>query len=292
VAAVDTLSGPLVPIAVETGRARHSASEVLAFNRCQRKHWFAFVIGVREPEMDRTTAEFIDAVTRGKIVHDVLEHLRVRDELDGVLEDAIRRCDPDAPAPEQPGGKRYRRLLRTEVTRVADHPDYRAIVDLRSARRELRFVHIERPRVVYEGGIDLAAREDHDLVLLDVKTSKAGREDLQRKAEQYRPQRDVYIAAAEAISGLDVGRFAFQFSQAGLQISDAIADDERRALPQQLRRAAEEMERGPPRMTDFPAECGFCGYRRVGWCAGVKEEEPRGRSRSTQDFQQLSLDLG
>ncbi len=271
VASVDSLPGPLSPISVPVGRMRHSATELLAFSRCPRRHWFKYVVGVREPEVERDTQEFIDAVTRGNIVHDVLEHLLERDELDRLLEDAIHRCDPDAPPPEQPAGQRYRWMLRDEIERVADHPDYRAIADLPTARRELQFVHIGGPRTFYEGGIDLGAQEGRRLVLLDVKASRAGADETRRRADQYRPQRAVYVAAAEGISGLEVERFAFQFSRAGLQISHRIGEDERHTLPEELAGWVDEIGRGVPRLTAFPAECRFCGYKRVGWCPGVEQ---------------------
>lgn len=287
----DVLPQPLLPLPARVGPLRHSASELLAFSRCQRKHWFLYVVGVREPEVDRSSAELIDAATRGMIVHDVLEHLRQRDELDHLLEDAIHRCDPDAPAPEEPVGQRYRRLLRDEITRVADHPDYRRIADLPTARRELQFVHIDGPRACYAGGIDLAAREGTGLVLLDVKTSAQSAEEARIRVRQYRPQRDVYVAAAERISGLQVGRFAFQFSRSALQISDRISDAERRELPGILARVLEEMGRGAPRLTAFPTECRFCGFRRVGWCSGVEETAVAGSMKTDRGGDQLSLDF-
>lgn len=286
---VDVLRPPPPAVHAPAGRVRHSATEFLSFRRCERRHWFTYVMGVREPEVDRSTREFIDAVTRGKIVHDVLEHLRGRDELDRLLEDAIKRCDPDAPVPEQPEGQRYRQELRVEIQQVADHPEYRAVADLPSARRELRFLSIGRPGVYYEGGIDLAGVEDPDLVLLDVKTSAVDESDARSRAQRYQPQRDVYVAAAEHISGRRVGRFAFQFSRSGTQVSEAIAEDLRARLPERLAHAVRGMEAGRSRLTDYPQECRFCGFKRIGWCPGVDEGGP---APSEQPSQQLTLGLG
>jgi ATP-dependent helicase/nuclease subunit A len=283
----DVLPEPVTPLGVAAGRSRHSASELLRFTRCPRRHWFTYVMGVREPELERETAEFLDAVTRGRIVHDVLEHLRQEDELDGLLEDAIRRCDPDAPAPEQPAGRRYRRVLREEIRAVADHPEYRAVADLPTARHELRFLHMAGAAACFEGGIDLAALEDEELVLLDVKTTGADPPEARRTAAQFAPQRDVYVAAAEALSGFPVRRFAFQFSRARTQVSEPVTDAARRRLPDALRQAAREMEGGLPRLTEHPAECRFCGYRMVGWCPGVRQEPRAGATGPAQ----LALDL-
>ena len=271
---LDVLSGPLPPITAPTGRSRHSASELLTRSRCARKHWFKYVLGLREPDVARGSKDFIHAVTRGHIVHDVLQWLDEEDELDALLEDAIGRWDEHAPPPEAAEGARYRQHLREEIKSVADHPDYRTVADLSSARRELGFLHIADRDTFYQGHIDLAAWENGKFVLLDVKTSRANAAVARKRAEQYGPQRDVYVAATEGISGAPVGRFAFQFSRARVQVSDEILDDARDRLTESLRRAVSEMARGERPLTDHPAECRFCGYRKVGWCSGVDAEPP------------------
>jgi ATP-dependent helicase/nuclease subunit A len=286
VAPIEEVSTTLPPVAVSSGRPRHSATELLAFARCQRKHWFEYVLGVREPQSGAAPSEITDAATRGRIVHDVLEHLRKHDELDRLLEDAIRRCDPEAPVPEQPEGRRYRDALRQEIRSVADHPDYRAIADHPTARRELGFVHVTGPDAFYEGGIDLAAAERDGLALLDVKTSHCTPEDANAKAAQFAPQRDVYVAAAEAITGRQVARFAFQFSRSRVHVSQAVTERERREIAARLTAALDAMGQGTPKLTDNPAECRFCGFKRVGWCEGV---EARSAANDGDVDEQLEL---
>ncbi len=289
-ASVETLPAPLAAIAVPAGRERHSATELLAFARCQRKHWFEYVLGVREPTSGASPAELTDAATRGRIVHDVLEHLRRQDELDLLLEDAIRRCAPEAPAPGQPEGRRYRTALRQEILSVADHPAYRAVADHPTARRELGFVHVSGPAAFSEGRIDLAAAEPEGLVLLDVKTNRCAPEEATARAAQFGPQRDVYVAAVEAITGRPVARFAYQFSRAGTQVSQPVTDVEREGIATRLALALETMGRGTPRLADNPVECRFCGFKTVGWCEGVSSPaaaDPRERAGGGQ----LLLDL-
>jgi ATP-dependent helicase/nuclease subunit A len=285
VAPVEELAPPLPVVSVPAGRPRHSATELLAFARCQRRHWFEYVLGVREPEGGASPIGIPDGATRGRIVHDVLEHLRQRDELDRLLEDAIRRCDPEAPAPEQPEGRRYRDALRREIRSVADHPEYRAVAEHPTARHELGFVHAADPESFYEGGIDLAAVEEDGVVLLDVKTSQCAPHEAAAKAAQFAPQRDVYVAAAEGITGLGVRRFAFQFSRAGAQVSLPVTDGEREGIATRLGSALAAMGRGAPRLTDDPAECRCCGFRGVGWCPGVEAPsapDARGRAGGEQ----------
>ncbi len=256
-------------IAVVAAGRRHSATEMLTFVRCQRRHWLKYVRGLREPPVEHESDEFISAIARGQIVHDVLERMQEEDELDSLLEDAIGRWDEEAPPSESTEGVRYRTHLRAEVESVATHPEYRAIAGLPSARRELGFLHIADAEHFYQGKIDLAAVEDDGYVLLDVKTSQGDAKASERKAVQYTPQRDVYVASAERISGRDVGRFAFQFSRAGVQVSEVITGDVREQIADSLTRRLEAMGSDEPPLTEHPWECRWCGYKKVGWCEGV-----------------------
>ena len=277
-----TLPVPLAPLVVSAGRSRHSATEYLAYARCPTRHWFRYVAMVREPEVDRQTTEFLDAAARGIVVHDVLEHYEEEADLDVLLDDAIRRLPDDAPLPDGCLGKRQRALLREEIERVARHPDYRAVDDLPTKRRELAFVHFGAVGDHTEGRFDLAAVEDAGLVLLDVKTSPGGEAQMRRKTAQYRPQRDGNDTAAEAIATQSVARFAWQFSRAGVHVSEPITAAARRQAEESLHQALRGMQSGAPELTRYPHECRFCGYRQVGWCAGVEMQ---------READQLSLGL-
>ena len=277
VAAAVTLPVPLAPIAVPSGRRRHSATELLTFARCRRRHWFRYVAGLAEPEVERSGAEFISALKRGQIVHDVLHQLREDEELDALLEAAIGRWDPEAPPPEGRTGGRYREHLREEVERVAGHPQYRAIADLPTARRELEFTHLLPDEgggasgAFTSGAMDLAALRLDGLVLLDVKTSQMSAADAKKRAADYAPQRDVYVAAAEAISGLPVAEYALQFSRAATQVAEALTPEKRAAIATEMKSALGAIESGDRPLTAHAGECRWCGYRKAGWCPGIGE---------------------
>jgi ATP-dependent helicase/nuclease subunit A len=268
---VESLPVPWEPVQLPAGRARHSASELVTFARCRRKHWFIYAAGLREPPVERGSADYVDAVTRGHIVHDVLEHLRELDELDLLLEDAIGRWDPDAPVPEGAEGGRYRMALREEVALVASHPSYRAVADLPGARRELGFVHLLGGGRVMQGKIDLAAERDGELVLLDVKTGSRSlsSEAVRLRAQGYAPQREVYVSAAEAVSGRPVGEFAFHFSGVGEQVVTGVTGEVREGAARRVGEVLDLIEVGERAMTGNPQECRFCGFRVVHWCEGV-----------------------
>jgi ATP-dependent helicase/nuclease subunit A len=269
VAAAGSLPALLAPMAVSAGRRRHSATELLTFARCARKHWLRYVAGLGEPEVEREGTEFISALRRGQIVHDVLEKLREEAELDLLLEAAIGRWDPEAPAPEGARGQAYRRHLKEEVERVATHPDYRAIADLPTARRELGFVHLLPGGSFTQGAVDLAAMRLDGLALVDVKTSQMSAAAAKQRAADYALQRDVYVAAAEGVSGLPVSEFALQFSRGGVQVPEPVTPAARETIKAELTEAVGAIEGGERSLTTHPWECRYCGYKVAGWCPGV-----------------------
>jgi len=165
----------------------------------------------------------------------------------------------------------YRAALRAEIEAVASHPEYRAVADRPGARRELGFIHLAGGDTLTEGKLDLAAPGEAGLVLLDVKTSAIHAKDAPARAAQYNVQRDVYVAASEAIAGQPVERFAFQFSRAGVQVSEQITGDIREGGRREFARMTAAIATGEPALTPCPTECDFCGYRKVGWCAGVSQ---------------------
>lgn len=268
--ALEPLIAPEPPLAVPPGRARHSATELMVYARCARRHWFRYLAGLREPPVERSGGEFLSAVARGQIVHDVLEHLEEEAEFDRLLEAAIGRWDPAAPPPDVEPGRRYRERLAREIEAVRTHPDYRALADRPGARRELRFVHLLGPDAFVEGKVDLAAPDGDGIAALDVKTGDAGPAAARAKAEAYALQRSVYVTALEALARRPVTRFAFHFSMARTQVGGLLSAEERAAAGSAVRAVIERIGVGEPALTAFPAECRFCGYREAGWCEGVR----------------------
>ena len=217
-------------------------------------------------------------MARGQIVHDVLEH-EGEGELADLLEAAIGRWDEDAPPPESERGLRYRAHLGDEVTRVLEHPEYAELAARAGARRELSFLRVRPDGAAIQGFIDLAVPTANGggLELLDVKTTQCSAGQAPDVAAQYGPQRDVYVSAAEAISGRPVERFAFQFSRARVQIGEPLDPAAREAAARRVDERIEEIEGGGAPLTEHPAECGYCGYRRVGLCPGVHAGSPGSR---------------
>jgi ATP-dependent helicase/nuclease subunit A len=257
------LPEPLTPIGVPQGRLRHSATELMALARCERRHWFRYIAGLREPS---SGAGGTGAIVRGQIVHQVLEQLGAEDP-DLLLETAIGRWDPDAPTPDGPGGTAYRAPLRQDIAAVAGDSAYRALADTAGASREVQFMFLGDDDACLEGAVDLAAPTGSGLTLLDVKTH-GGNADQSQVMERYLIQREVYVAAAEALTDRPVERFAFQFPAAGqlaVDVTQPMRDAGRAHLAELLGR----LGRAEPTLARDPADCDRCGYREAGWCPGV-----------------------
>jgi hypothetical protein len=170
-----------------------------------------------------------------------------------------------------------------------NHPEYRTMASRPGARRELSFLYLGSHGEIGHGSIDLAAPapdQRHGIELLDVKTTQCEAAVAADRAEQYAPQRDVYVTAAGAITGLPVERFAFQFSRAGVQISSPVTPAGAAAASERFAATVESIGEGAAPLTQFPHECRFCGYRRVRLCAGV----PFTERTLDQIFERLSRD--
>jgi ATP-dependent helicase/nuclease subunit A len=269
---VEALSKPRTPVVVPVGRGRHSATELLSMNQCGRRHWMRYVVGLKEPALrGHGDGEHANAIKRGLIVHDVLENYEEELELGVLVEAAIGRWDPDAPPPEATTGARYRRKLTDGIETILSSPQYREVLDREDARRELAFVQARAVGEYVDGKIDLIAPGAEGYSIIDVKTSDCDEDVAVRKAEQYAPQRAAYSQAVEAIAGMPVSSFGFQFAGAGAYVGGK-RDDDDRVTDGRLIDGLLQLARGGSReLTRFPAECRYCGYKQAGWCPGARE---------------------
>lgn len=280
---------PPPPIVTPLGLTRHSATELLMYSRCERRHALRYVHGIREPKPEPRAGDVKGgAVARGQIVHEVLERVpsppgaasavdetdraiaeEADAELDALLEDAIGRWDADAPPPDSDVGRRYRDELREEIARVLEMPHYAEAMNAPGARRELEFLHVLDEDAALQGAMDLAAPGPDGLAVLDVKTGRIAADAAHAKAGEYAPQRDVYVAAAHALSPLAVREFGFVFSSPAVSVATSIDPQEADAATRRVAATIRRMGTVPYGMASNPRECFFCGYRTAGLCPGV-----------------------
>ncbi len=266
------LDGPYARVEIAAGRPRHSATELLVYARCPKKHWFRYIAGLHEPNPAGTAqleARGIGARVRGQIVHDTLERLGDIAELDHRLDEAIARWDERWAARDAAEQAALRTRLADEVRRVAEHPEFQAIAQHPTARRELGFLYIANADQHAVGSMDLVAATSDGLVVLDIKTNAVAAEAAPNVAASYAPQRDVYVAAAGELTGLPVASFGFQFSRPGIQLRTVGGEVASGAAAERFLRTASRIGRGVPTLATDPAHCVHCGYRAAGWCPGV-----------------------
>lgn len=268
--AADAAAEPYHAVPTPLGLTRHSATELLAFSRCERRHALKYVYGIREPALEARGGGGGDAIVRGQIIHDVLERHEEDAELATLLEDAIGRWVEDAPPPDTPTGIAYRTELGGEIQRVLGMPEYAEAVNAPGARRELRFLHVLAGGVAMQGALDLAAPLGDALTIIDVKTSRTDNAGARRKAAEYAPQRDVYAASVSALSPLPLREFAFAFSHPGVTIAETIDASSCADARVRVEAALDLMGRVPMTPAVSSRECFFCGYRRSGLCPGVR----------------------
>jgi ATP-dependent helicase/nuclease subunit A len=267
------LAKPHAPVVVPYGRGKHSATELLSMSRCEQRHWFRYVAGLKEPALhEHTKAASSNAIRRGLVVHDVLENYHEDLELGVLIEAAIGRWDPDAPPPEHKRGTRYRRRLAAGVESILGSPQYRAVLENEGAKRELGFTYVHSEGECVQGAIDLIAPGADGYAIVDVKTSETDEEGAAKKAEMYAPQRAAYSEAVEGITESSVASFGFQFAGTGAFVGGDLTEEQRESDSATLERLIQLARAGERRLTTFPAECEFCGYRRAGWCSGVTPE--------------------
>jgi hypothetical protein len=259
--------------ATPPGLLHHSATELLAYARCERRHQLKYVLGIREPEVRGRGGEVLGgAVARGQIVHDVLERWREEADVEVLLEDAIGRWDADAPPPDSVPGERYRAALSEEIARVLALPEYASVASAEGARRELRFLHVLPNGEALQGAFDLAAPLAEGIALLDVKTSRIEASAAAQKAAEYEAQRDVYVSVADALCERPVREFAFVFSAPGVSVASRLAEADAAGYRARVAATLERMGTAAANLASNPRECFFCGYRGAGLCPGVQSE--------------------
>lgn len=198
------------------GRRRLSASQLMTFERDAKRWWELCVRGFDGAAGTSISRAGARAIATGLIVHEVLE----RFEVDGVdiaelIEGAIANRDPDAPEADAVSGIAYRAHIRERVEAATGSPAWREVAGAPSARRELSFTRVLQDGSTINGVLDLAARADGTVRLLDVKTSG---EDANALARRYEVQAAVYSDAVRAITGVREVRFTLLTVPAGTAV--------------------------------------------------------------------------
>ncbi|MDQ6737786.1 MAG: UvrD-helicase domain-containing protein, partial [Gemmatimonadota bacterium] len=96
------ITHPWQKVSVQFGRGRYSASELMSFQKCERRHWLKRVAGLDEPVVtmsdagsDIAASGGMSAIQYGVIVHDVLEHADDDVDIGELVDAAASRWEAD-----------------------------------------------------------------------------------------------------------------------------------------------------------------------------------------------------
>ena len=273
-----TITYPWEGVAVQSGRGRYSASELMSFQRCERRHWLKRVAGLPEPDLATSgsdgsgaAARGLSAIQYGVIVHDVLEHADDDTTIAELVDNAIAHGRDDETGAASNLTITERAGLVAEIENTLARPEYRQMRDTPGAMRELAFTFIDGDGC-FEGTLDLVAPSSEGYSVLDVKTGRhpaSSGSDAGLDAERYELQRALYSRAVAAITGASVSKFIFDFTASGTQ-SESEPDAASAARDEVLIAAQlTRLKQGKRERTDDSNQCRFCGYRSAGWCPGA-----------------------
>ena len=100
---------------------------------------------------------------------------------------------------------------------------------------------------------------------------------MHRSNERHDRAIDRVVEALDALCRGDIAEapvasFGFQFAGTGAFVGGDLTEEQRESDSATLERLIQLARAGERRLTTFPAECEFCGYRQAGWCSGVTPE--------------------
>ena len=197
-------------ISAPSGRARLSATQLMLFQHDPQRWWERYVFGFETPGDAMLVPGGRHGGGRardvGVVVHDVLERYGFElVDIAELVELAIVRHDVHVPDAGTESGAGFRDAVRAIVTRATRHPDWKAVAEMPSARRELSFTRVLADGSTVEGAFDLAAITPVGIRILDAKSTAARPDEL---AARYAVQGAVYTSIASAITGVSPASFA------------------------------------------------------------------------------------
>jgi ATP-dependent exoDNAse (exonuclease V) beta subunit len=209
----------LDPIPTSIVLPRRSATELMKLAKSADEYRKLYVLGVRErriADARDTPPGGIPARVIGDVLHAALEERLDEEELDAFLEyELVDRTGESA------GSARLRAAvakLAALVEASIENPAVARFFEAPETEGELSFTWIVRGEsgaTVMRGSMDLVARIDGQLEIMDFKSHEieAGQEE--RTAREYDVQMQVYSGALAALTGSEPARFSFFFPNTG-----------------------------------------------------------------------------
>ena len=197
---------------------RRSATELMLLVKNPAEYRNRHVLGLRERRITPAGGTpVVSARVMGDVLHAALEERLDGDELDAFIEhELVDRTGESAGSPRLRAARAKlvelveQSMTNPAVARFFDAPEYEG---------ELSFTWILRSVVgdytVLRGAMDLVARIDGRLEIMDFKSHAIAIGQEEQTARDYDVQMQVYAAAIAALTGTDPARFSFFFPATG-----------------------------------------------------------------------------
>jgi ATP-dependent helicase/nuclease subunit A len=204
---------------------RRSATELMLLARNPAEYRHRYVIGLRERRITPVTGTpIVSARIMGDILHAALEERLDGDELDAFIEhELVDRTGESAGSPRL---RAARARLFELVEQSTTNPAVARLLEAPEMEPELSFTWILRSEgdshTVMRGAMDLVARIDGHLEIMDFKSHEIAAGQEEQTARDYDVQMQVYAAALASLTGNDPARFSFFFPSTGAEAARAL----------------------------------------------------------------------
>jgi ATP-dependent helicase/nuclease subunit A len=204
---------------------RRSATELMLLAKNPAEYRNRYVVGLRERRITPVTGTpIVSARIMGDVLHAALDERLDGEELDAFLEhELIDRTGESAGSPRL---RAARAKLFELVERSTSNPVVARLLDAPESEGELSFTWMVRSEggghAVMRGAIDLVARVDGRLEIMDFKSHEISAGHEEPTARDYDVQMQVYAAALAALAGADPVRFSFFFPSSGREAARAL----------------------------------------------------------------------
>ena len=237
----------LDPIPTPVVLPRRSATALMKLAKSADEYRKQYVHGMRErriADARDTPPGGIPARVIGDLLHAALEERLDEEELDSFLEyELVDRTGESA------GSARLRAAaakLTALVEASFENPAVARMFEAPETEGELSFTWFVRGdggATVMRGSMDLVARIDGQLEIMDFKSHEIDAGQEERTAREYDVQMQVYAAALAALTGSDPARFSFFFPNTGGEAERWLGAQVVKAAAERVRELAEKARR-------------------------------------------------
>lgn len=230
---------------------RFSVSQLLTYRRCPKRYELSRFHGIAEPPREHRRRGSAGGRELGNLVHAVLQNWDF--DLSGLKDCFERELRRSALGPDE-DQKVLTQALRL-LQRFAESPTAEEIRKGNEVYSEVPFIlKLEDSQI--EGIIDkLYRNRSGRLTVIDYKTDPVLKEDVPKKAEEYRPQLETYALASHRLFGEEI-ETALVFLAPGitypLQIDPEVTQAEILSVIREIQRA--------PSFGKNRERCPTCGY--------------------------------